>query len=86
MNCKLVGDKLPYANPDRALPYCGIGCTLYNVEDYELSLRAFLKAREIREVLFGVEHTDTATCFNNLGCCMMMLERNKEALAYFKFA
>lgn len=46
------------------------------MEEYKLALRSFLKAREIREKLHGVEHVDTATIYNNLGCCMFMLERN----------
>ena len=29
---------------------------------------------------------DTATVYNNLGCCMFMLERNQEAKAYFELA
>ena len=29
---------------------------------------------------------DTATVYNNLGCCMFMLERNQEAMAYFELA
>jgi tetratricopeptide (TPR) repeat protein len=56
---------------------------LYNIEEYELALRTFLKAREIREKLLGVEHVDTATTFNNLGCCMFMLDRYQEATAYY---
>lgn len=46
------------------------------MEEYELALRSFLKAREIREKLHGVEHVDTATTYSNLGSCMFMLERN----------
>lgn len=45
------------------------------MEEYELSLRCFLKAREIREKLHGVEHVDTAASYNNLGCCMFMIDR-----------
>jgi hypothetical protein len=29
---------------------------------------------------------DTATVYNNLGCCMYMLERNQECKAYFELA
>lgn len=36
---------MAYLNPDRALPYCGIGEALYNAEEYELAARAYLKAR-----------------------------------------
>ena len=104
MQSKGISDKLPYTCPDRGLAYCGIGLVLYNTEEYELALRSFLKVREIREKLYGTEHSgmhfffkkyiyiydfivinilDTATVYNNLGCCMYMLERNKEAEAYF---
>ena len=38
----------------------------------------YVQAREYRENSIGVETVDTATVFNNLGCCMYMLERNKE--------
>ncbi len=79
-------EKIPYLSPDRALPYCGIGQVLYNAEEYELSARAYLKARQIRESLLGIECVDTATVFNNLGCCFFMVDRNKEALSYFKVA
>ncbi len=50
------------------------------------ALRAYLKAREIREERLGGDTVDTATVYNNLGCCMYMLERNKEAAAYFELA
>jgi len=68
-----LGDKLEYTNPDRSLAYCGLGSVLYNTEEYKLALRSFLKSREIRETLMGVESVDTATSFNNLGCCMFIL-------------
>ena len=68
---------MPYLNPDRALPYCGIGEALFNAEEYELATRAYLKAREIRESLLGIESVDTATVFNNLGCCFFMQDRSK---------
>ena len=31
-NCRNFIEKIPYLNPDRALPYCGLGEVLYNVE------------------------------------------------------
>ena len=60
--------------------------TLYDIEEYEMATRSFLKVREIREKLFGIEHTDTAATLNNLGCCLFMLDRSQEAMAYFKIA
>lgn len=50
------------------------------------SLRCYLKARELREEWLGGDTVDTATVYNNLGCCMYMLERNPEAKAYFELA
>lgn len=50
------------------------------------SLRCYLKAREIREERLGGDTVDTATVYNNLGCCMYMLERNQEATAYFELS
>lgn len=76
----MYSTKLPTNNPDKALAYCGLGSVLFNMEEYEWSLRSFLKAREYRENLLGVESVDTATVFNNLGCCMFMIDRNKEVL------
>jgi hypothetical protein len=76
-NCRGLLEKMPYLNPDRALPYCGIGEALFNAEEYELATRAYLKAREIRESLLGIESVDTATVFNNLGCCFFMQDRSK---------
>lgn len=78
ITAKNIANKLPLSSPDRALPYCGLGMVLYNTEEYEWALRCYLKAREFREQLLGIETVDTASVFNNLGCCMYMLERNKE--------
>ncbi len=77
---------MPYTNPDRSLAYSGLGSVLFSTEEFEMAMRAFLRAREIREKLYWVEHVDTACCYNNLGCCMYMLERNQESVAYFKLA
>jgi len=41
-------NKLPFTNPDRSLPYYGLGEVFYEMEEYELAARCFLKAREIR--------------------------------------
>lgn len=34
----------------------------------------------------GGDTVDTATVYNNLGCCMLLLERNDEANAYFELS
>lgn len=83
---KGLADKLSFDNPDRALPFCGMGGALFSMEEYELSLRCFLKARELREKFIGEDTVDTATVYNNLGCCFMTLGRNREAMGYFKIA
>ncbi|CAD8089476.1 unnamed protein product [Paramecium primaurelia] len=86
LNARQFSTKLPTNNPDKALAYCGLGSVFYNTEEYDWALRAFLKAREYRENSIGVDTVDTATVYNNLGCCMYMLERNKESYGYFKLA
>lgn len=80
LQAKSYGNKLPLNSPDRALAYAGLGLIFYNTEEWELALRSFLKAREYREKLLGIETVDTATIFNNLGCCMYVLERNQEVI------
>jgi hypothetical protein len=45
-----------------------------------------LKARKIREERLGGDTVDTATVYNNLGCCMYLLERNQECKAYFQLS
>lgn len=73
MNAKKLSDKLPYTNPDRSLGYSGLGILLYCMEEYELSIRALLKAKLIREELLGVESIESALIYNNLGCSYLML-------------
>jgi hypothetical protein len=34
----------------------------------------------------GLEHVQTASTFNNLGCCFYMLGRGEEALGYIEIA
>jgi len=68
---------LPSHHPDVAIPYCGIASVLYHMEEYSHSLRAYLKAKEIREECLGGNTVDTATTYNNLGCCMLALARYK---------
>ena len=36
--------------------------------------------------MIGGDTVDTATVYNNLGCCMFMLERNQESKAYFELS
>jgi len=46
------------------------------MEEPSFALRLYLKAKIIREETIGGDTVDTATVYNNLGCCMFMLERN----------
>ena len=70
-------------HPDLAFPFCGLGSVMYHIDEPAWALRCYLKAREIRERTLGGDTVDTATVYNNLGCCMFMLERNEEGKAYF---
>lgn len=45
-----------------------------------------LKARSIIETSIGSDNPETATVFNNLGCCMMKLDRLLEAQTYFELS
>ena len=56
------------------------------MEEPSFALRLYLKAKTVREETIGGDTVDTATVYNNLGCCMFMLERNQEAKAYFELA
>ena len=49
-------------------------------------MRLYLEARTHREKYLGGDTIDTATIYNNLGCCMFLLERNEEAKAYFELS
>lgn len=78
--------ELEYNHPDQAFPYCGLGSVFYHIDEPAWALRCFLKAREIRELRLGGDTVDTATVYNNLGCCMYLLERNQESKAYYELA
>lgn len=51
-------------------PFCGFGSVLYHLKEYELALRAFMKAKELRENSIGSENIENAVIYNNMGCCM----------------
>lgn len=59
---------------------------MYHIDEPAWALRCYLKARKIREERLGGDTVDTATVYNNLGCCMYILERNQESKAYFELA
>ena len=56
------------------------------MEEYELALRCFLRARELREGAIGGDNMESATVYNNIGCCMLKLGRGLEAATYFELA
>ncbi|CAD8150037.1 unnamed protein product [Paramecium octaurelia] len=70
LRVKFHTDKLQADHPDKALPYCGIGSVLYHMQEYELAVRAFMKARMIRESSIGDENIENAITLNNLGCAL----------------
>lgn len=78
--------KLPMNHPDQAFAFCGLGSVIYHMEEPSQALRLYLAAKAIREEMIGGDTVDTATVYNNLGCCMFMLERNEEAKAFFELA
>jgi tetratricopeptide (TPR) repeat protein len=55
-SCRKFSDtsRLPFTNPDRSLPFYGLGEVFYEMQEYELAARSFLKAREIRESVLGL--------------------------------
>lgn len=78
--------KLAFNHPDQAFAYCGLGSVAYHMEEPAFALRLYLKAKEIRERTLGGDTVDTATVYNNLGCCMFFLERNEESKGYFELS
>lgn len=46
----------------------------------------FFKAMNSRETFLGGNEPDTATTYNNIACCLMKMERSKEAYDYFHLA
>lgn len=68
--------KLVENHPDKAFPFMGLGSVFFHIDEPAWALRCYLQAREIRETRLGGDTVDTATVYNNLGCCMYMLERN----------
>jgi tetratricopeptide (TPR) repeat protein len=68
----------------RSHPYVGMGVSLYHMEEYEYALRCFERARAVYGLNLEVESVENAILQNNIGCCLMMLSRNQEALKYFE--
>jgi hypothetical protein len=47
MSCKSLSASLEFNNPDRALPFSGLGNVFYNMEEYEMATRCFLLVKII---------------------------------------
>ena len=43
LECKTLGEKLEFNNPDRALGLSGVGSVLFHMEEFELAARCFMK-------------------------------------------
>ena len=81
-----IGEKFINANPDRALPFCFLGEFFLKIQEFEWALRAFTKAKLIRENTIGGDTIDTATVYNNLGVASYCLESYLPANGYFNLA
>ena len=81
-----IGEKFINANPDRALPFCFLGEFFLKIQEFEWALRAFSKAKLIRENTIGGDTIDTATVYNNLGVVSYCMESYLPANGYFNLA
>jgi hypothetical protein len=84
--CKQMGDGLLESNPNKALSYCGMGAILYKTHDYVWALRCFFRARDIREATIGLDSVDTASVYNNIACCLYMIDRTNESYSFFELS
>ena len=81
-----ISEKFISANPDNALPFCFLGEFFLKIQEFEWSLRAYIKAKEIREYTIGGDTIDTATIYNNLGVISYCMESYMPANGYFQLA
>lgn len=81
-----ISEKFINANPDKALPFCFLGELFLKLQEFEWALRAFLKAKIIREETIGGDTIDTATIYNNLGVVAYCMESYIPANGYFQLA
>ncbi|XP_013381237.1 nephrocystin-3-like [Lingula anatina] len=63
-----------------------IGCVLHAMDKgkYKEAHDYYKKCLEIREELLGINHSDTATSYNNIGRVQQSMGKYKEALDYHK--
>ena len=83
---KSFSDKLPPVDPDGALVYCFLGELCVKLKEFSWAMRAFLKAKKIREDTIGGDTPDTAAVYNNLGVVAYHLQSYLPANGYFKLA
>ena len=83
---KSFSDKLPPVDPDGALVYCFLGELFVKLKEFSWAMRAFLKAKKIREDTIGGDTPDTAAVYNNLGVVAYHLQSYLPANGYFKLA
>ena len=79
-------DKLISFSPDNALPFSFLGEFFFKMQEFEWALRAYEKAKTIREETIGGDTIDTATIYNNLGVVAFCLESYLPAYGYFNMA
>ncbi len=79
-------EKLIHLDPDSALVYCFLGEFFVKIQEFNWALRAYLKAKNVREYTIGGDTPDTASIYNNLGVVSYCLESYLPAIGYFKLA
>lgn len=78
--------KFSGGNPDSALLFCFLGRLFLRINEPEIAIRCYWKAKLIREKIIGGDSLDCATVYNNLGVCFYYLKSYYEAHAFFKLA
>jgi tetratricopeptide (TPR) repeat protein len=86
MDAKTLAEKLPANHVDRALSFSNIGSVCFHWAHYELALRCFECAMAIREQALGTDHVDTASTWNNVGCCLDGLGLAEQARYRYQLA
>ena len=56
------------------------------MREVDWAIRAFWKAKDLRENSLGGDTLDTATVYNNLGCCFYFSQNYYSAHAFFKLS
>jgi len=56
------------------------------MREVDWAIRCFWKAKDLREYSLGGDTLDTATVYNNLGCCFYFNQNFYSAHAFFKLS